>query len=406
MKEWETHQQMKNIICEELEIPEVVNKRIAETLEHIGCGRNEKIVSLRSRKKRGGKGKRAVIAIALALAMIPSVALAAYVSGENSAFYQAIFGNSGRLSVEEKVEYDEDGKMSLNLPNSERVEVDDEQAEALVGAQLTGEVGTYELKSLMGDVTTLEIENMLYDDKTGCYFMYMSLERETGGFPDIEVFETGECYFNGEGLLVGGYYSPGRMYIDEAKSTENKVYLSAVGVNMWKGAVADDEMTMDFIEYIDIAEYIAAKQIAEEDLDDRFYDIEGNLMAEAVIEMASVNLAEIEGALPAKEVLYNSQPAATFSSVGIKLNLPALGFSDSVDGYEIDYVSLEYADGTNYVVMDEQNNISNVDYACAANPQDTPELTDETVLVYCFNRLVDTDQVVELHVNDMVLPVE
>ncbi len=401
MKMWETERQMENIICGKLEIPAVVDDRITETLDGINRRETRRTATRVGAARGRTRGwKRAMVAAVIACAMVPGVALAAYASGENSDFYQAIFENTGKPSVEEKVEYDEDGKMRMNLPNIERVSVDEEQADALIGAQVVSGIGTYELKSYTGDVTMLDIESMLYDDKTGAFFLYMSLERQSGGFPDIEVFETGECYFNGTGLLIGGEYSPGRLYYDHAKSTENKVYLSAAGINMQKAATPGKEMTMDFLEYVQ------TDMVDETARDERFYDEEGNLMPEVGLEIASVNLAEVEGALDATELYLDSSLAATFSPVGLKLQLAALGFADAVDDYDIKYIALEYKDGTNYVVMDRENNIDNTDYALGASPADMSGLVEEPVSTYCFNRIVDVGQVEALVINDMVLPVD
>ncbi len=129
-------------------------------------------------------------------------------------------------------------------------------------------------------------------------------------------------------------------------------------------------------------------------------------MPEVGLEIASVNLAEVEGALDATELYLDSSLAATFSPVGLKLQLAALGFADAVDDYDIKYIALEYKDGTNYVVMDRENNIDNTDYALGASPADMSGLVEEPVSTYCFNRIVDVGQVEALVINDMVLPVD
>lgn len=366
MNDFDLNQSSINIIKGKVEIPEKVERCMKQTLD-----------SLPERKARKRSFSKAAIVAAACLLAVPTVAFAAYVSGENSAFYQAIFGNTSRQSVHEKVEYDSEGKLSLNLPNIERVDVDEEQAEELVGRYVKALGETYELESYHGHTISLTVHSALYDKETGIFQAYLSLE-QPGGVQGLEMFEDGECYFSGNDLLLYGDMAPGKLYYDKAKSSDDIVYLTAVGV-----AHGDGDKVMEF------GEYIPKEDLKPEDA--------AQCMDEGMQRsLAKVDFSSMASSLPGKK----AGEAIIVNSLGMQLNLPGLGFTDAVDDYDLKYLAIEYSDGESYILRDRDRNIENIDYGLTKGPQYEGDPNTEAVTTYCFNRLVDVDKVSGVTINN------
>ena len=79
----------------------------------------------------------------------------------------------------------------------------------------------------------------------------------------------------------------------------------------------------------------------------------------------------------------------TVSPISIQLDQEALGLPTATDP---DRIALRYADGSEYVVEDEDTFISNHTYA----------LSDGTLITYTFNRIVDTHSVTAVEVNGVL----
>jgi len=390
---------MYKTLQSDLDIPETVDKRIENTLNDIkaNAGKEKPVITT----QKPTRVVRKVLLIAAVVATLSaSVAVAAYIMGEDSRFYQAFFGNTIMGSQEAVVGYNEDGNIDLYIPQNERVEVDEELAEELVGKYLTNG-GTFELNSYTGVVTTVTIENLLIDFHTGAFFFSMCMERESGGFPEFDLSgEWDSVWFKSDGGLVfsGEGWIPGEMYYDRVNSTENKIYLNCVGVNEMIDIMDESEMSFGFTEYVDIdmlnpEDLAKAKGIWEED----------NI---AIFELTHISFPRTES-LPANEIIINDKPAVIFSAVGIRIYYDAFEFPAGYcndDPGSIRYVALEYADGSRYVVADLNANIYNANYACGNNPELTKD--GRTSLTFCFNRVIETEAIVKVIINDTVLNVQ
>ncbi len=386
MNQFTMNRDMMNVLKRDLEIPADVDERINTVLEGITSEPIDFKVAGEKRQKSFRKiTKKAVAIVATCVLIVPSVALAAYASGENSPFYQAIFGNSVRSSVSETVQYDEDGKMSLNLPNSERVEVDEETADQLVGQYISNTTGVYQLNRYLGDTTLLTMESVLYDEVTGIFQCYMSFE---GGNVknDMKILENDECYFTGNGLVIGGSFSPGKMYYDSVNSTDSKIYITAVGVAL----DSDMPKTMEFSEYVD------ASKVRPEDMPSEIDTKDGAMPLEVAFKLAEVDFSTLGNSLPNVQ----ASDSILLNSVGMQLDLEGLGFADAVDDYALNYISIEYKDGSRYVLRDSESNTENIDYAMAVSATSAPDLTDRTKVTYCFNRMVEVEQISKIVVNE------
>ena len=267
-----TEQELREILGGPVEVPDVVEEKMAAAYARLQAG---------ERRPVRRRGLRTALALAAAAAVLCAGAAAGYwitrtevaVDERRPAVVEGLFGDSSRPSVEEQTKVEADGSLSLNLPNRERVPVELPEALAVVGDYLpdTGyawNVGDY----------TLTVEAYLLDQGTG----------------------TGKIYF----LL-------------ELPGTES---LSAVT------AVDPD----------------------------------------------------------------SGERGAVLSAIGIAI--------DAQDVDEIDSVVLHYADGSSYVVRDENQNLDNTEYALGCGSG-----TDMTLRL-CFNRLVDPAQVMSVTVNGRNCP--
>lgn len=366
-----TEQELRERLAGPVEIPAEVEARLAEACARAG----------RSTERRRPRQGRRVLALAACLAAALCVGAAAgytVVRGEIppdlSAAVEALFGNRGRGSVEAAVEYDETGGMSLNLPNRERVPVDEAQAEALVGDYLpeTGyvwQVGDY----------TLTVESYLLDEHTGTGRVYFTLERP-GGVEGLQTApEDGEAWADGSGIALNfcalgedGAWTPmsGRFYADQGRSTPEKLCLTAAlgSETGWKAA---------------------------DGLHIQFRDLRRNRNSERDVSLVAV--LELPGvdSLPAVTIPNPStgRPAACISAIGMLVDASCLE-----EGGPVRYVALEYADGSTYVVQDDNGSVDNTEYALYS--------MDGAQLRLCFNRLVEPELVVSAAVDGAVCPAE
>ena len=93
--------------------------------------------------------------------------------------------------------------------------------------------------------------------------------------------------------------------------------------------------------------------------------------------MATVAVALPENGGPASVEL--AEGAITLSPIGIRIDGPALGLPVDSGIYQI---VLHYADGTDYVLKDEEAFVSNSTYGFVD--------MEQGAFIYTFNRIVDT----------------
>lgn len=359
-----TDQELREILGRPVEVPDIVEEKMAAACARLRAGEKRPV-----RRRR----LRTALALAAAAAVLCAGAAAGYwitrtevtVEESRPAIVEGLFGDNSRPTVEEQTRVEEDGSVSLNLPNRERVPVEMPEALAVVGDYLpdTGYAWT------VGDYT-LTVEAYLLDQETGTGKIYFLLERPDG-LEGVEIApEDGEVWFNGEGISLTfrageneriGY----RIYADQARTTDTA--LAAVASVAVSGTEAGWQ--------------------AADGLVIGFHDLRLNQDSEKDVSLlATLELLGAES-LPAVTAVDpdTGERAAVLSAIGIAIN------AEDVD--EIGSVVLNYADGTSYVVRDEAQNLDNTEYAlgCGSRPSMTLRL--------CFNRLVDPSQVVSVIVN-------
>ena len=275
----------------------------------------------------------ALAAAVAALCTATAVAAVGFIRYENPAnLLRAFFGeNVG--SHEGIVEYDETGKLITNIPAWERLPLDESVAQELVAPYLfaVGEQAVYR-------DYTLTVEAGLYDPSVGAGLLYCKVEHPDG-VSWYEVFADGELWWPEDAPIFTMTTSGSRTYLDTASTTDMELWLCTYFIT--------DESSLP---------------VSIGDGQNR-------------LDMATVTVALPEDGGPASVEL--AEGAITLSPIGIRIDGAALGLPED-NG--IQQVVLHYADGSDYVLLDEESFVSNRTYA----------LQDQGVYTYTFNRIVDT----------------
>lgn len=288
----------------------------------------------------------ALVAVMTTLFSITAAATIGFIRyGSPGAMLQSFWGTNVD-SHNGIVEYDEDGGLVTNIPAWERIPVDESLAEELIAPYIFAvekavECGEY----------TLEVEAALFDAATGAGMLYYTVE-SSGGVSGYEVFPDGELFWPVESPVFT-IMGAGRSYIDTAMSSDTKLYICTY-------YIVDSEAKS-----IDVGIGLGPGE-------DRSKTNNITVELPGDIGMLSV---ELEGG------------AVKISPVGIQIDRSALGFS-SLD--DLHYIVLHYADGTEYVVRDADAFVSNYTYA----------LNNQEITTYTFNRIVDTNSVVSIEIEN------
>lgn len=276
------------------------------------------------------------------------MAATGFIRFENpGAMLRAFFGENVDSS-EGIVEYDEAGRLITNIPAWERLPLDESVVQELVAPYLftAGEQAVY------GDYT-LTVEAGLYDPVVGAGLLYCRVEHPDG-VSGYEVFPDGELWWPEDAPVFTMTTAASRTYLDIASTTDDTLWLCTY-------FITDDPS---------LPVSIGNGQ-----------DRRG---------MSTVTVALPESADLADVTL--AEGAVTLSPIGIRIDETALGLPQDSD---IDRLILHYADGSDYTVEDDEAFVSNRTYA----------LIDQGTSVYTFNRIVDTQAVVSVTIDDGQYPV-
>lgn len=306
------------------------------------------VINMTHKTRKHAKFSRRAASVAAVVALCGVVTAAAavgFLRYENpAAMLRALFGENVS-SGSGIVEYDEDGRLMTNLPAWERVPVDETLAQELIAPYIFA-VGE---STVCGDYT-LHVEALLYDAATRAGMLYYTVENsnEVSGY---EVFPDGVLWWPAEAPVFTRVQGSSRAYLDTAMSSETKLYICTY-------FIADPT-----------AENICVGIGSGEDrskVNDISLELPGN------VGIAGVELAG---------------GAIRLSPVSIQMDLASLG----VDSDSIDSITLYYTDGSEYVVENEADFVSNHTYA----------LIDQegVTITYTFNRIVDTNSIASVEIN-------
>lgn len=362
-----TERQLREMLSQPVELPAEVEERLREACAGIGR---------RTEKRRPRRALRTALLAACLAAGLCLAATAGYavVRGEKApdlgAALEGLFGNESRPSLQAQTEFDETGGQALALPDRERVPLDGEQTEALLGDYLpeTGyvwQIGEY----------TLTVESWLLDEHTGAGRVYFTLERP-GGVEGLQVApEDGETWADGSGITLNfcvlnedGEWDPApyRFYADQGRSTTEKLCLTAALAERsgWKAA---------------------------DGLRIQVRDLSRNVGSEKDVSLLATLELPGTDSLPALSAL---DPATGEE----KARLSAIGLCLAAHVDQVEAVALEYDDGSTYLVQDKAAGLQNTEYALGDGEGER--------LTLVFNRLVDPARVAAVAVDGVRYPVE
>lgn len=290
----------------------------------------------------------ALAAVITTLCAVAAIAASGFIRYENpGAMLRAFFGKNVDSS-EGIVEYDEAGRLITNVPAWERLPLDESVAQELVAPYLfaAGEQAVY-------GGYTLTVEAGLYDPVVGAGLLYCRVEHPDG-VSGYEVFPDGELWWPEDAPVFTTTTAASRTYLDTASTTDDTLWLCTY-------FITDD----------------ASLQVSIGNGQDR-------------LDMSTVTVALPERGGLADVTL--AEGAVTLSPIGIRIDETALGLPQDSD---IDRLILHYADGSDYTVEDDEAFVSNRTYA----------LIDQGTSVYTFNRIVDTQAVISVTIDDVQYPV-
>lgn len=310
----------------------------------------QEVKTMTHQKKKPFRLSRAIAlaAVITALCTVATMAATGFIRFENpGAMLRAFFGENVDSS-EGIVEYDEAGRLITNIPAWERLPLDESVAQELVAPYLftAGEQAVY------GDYT-LTVEAGLYDPVVGAGLLYCRVEHPDG-VSGYEVFPDGELWWPEDAPVFTMTTAASRTYLDTASTTDDTLWLCTYFITddpSLQASIGDGQNRLD---------------------------------------MSTVTVALPESGGLADVTL--AEGAVTLSPIGIRIDGTALGLPQDSD---IDRLILHYADGSDYTVEDDEAFVSNRTYA----------LIDQGSSIYTFNRIVDTQAVVSVTIDDVQYPI-
>lgn len=307
--------------------------------------------------------RTALIAAALALVLT----VTAYAVGEYTGFFRTVFGNEsiGSRDPENKTVTDEDGNVVKEyvVPGQERAPVDPDQAQELVG-DATANVGT----SVTIEGVTFTVEDFVMDCNGMGVLTYTMEDPE--GFPGVE--------FDGSSILsdplAGGTLMAPVLTVHDGSGKklawlDSTQYVAAGGTDTKKTVVlyfaAFD--SLDGAEQLKLTfTVVAGYDAGKSELDTK----EGSV------------LFPMAGAVDAETLTGPDGWSADVSPVGLKIASPE-GKRSGYD-YYFNAVALRMADGTEYVLEQEEPYMYNITVGAVCQDGGTAMV---------FDRLVDPAQV-------------
>ena len=333
------------------------------------------------------KYKKAAAAAAVLLIISVPVITNAATGGE---FFNRIWGNEGK-GVEYGEPYseylydDEKGtSCKITYPKSEYENTDPEKAEELIGDNIS--YNPVDLK--IGD-TKLSVLSFVHDGNAAV--AEFTLEKKGG----VDVLEYNKSYNRSKGAAFSGnakfYFNfdeyDGKIFVDIDKSSKDKVYCYYYMTCQYQENT--DSVTLNIEEY--------------PCTNDELYAAEG-IQYEKYISEIKYNSVPVPVSDKAEKTVFTNAKngIAEVSPLSVKIDMKkGLGLynDEAYDPYSAYYVSINYKNGKKYIVHEHEmdgihqcgTEIDNTSYACG-------DIDGNFTLV--FNRLVDTDNIQSVTVNE------
>lgn len=334
------------------------------------------------------KYKKAAVAAAILLIVSAPVITNAATGGE---FFNRIWGSEGRAEYTEpssRYLYDSEKGTSCKItyPKSEYENIDPEKAEDLIGSNISYNPVCVDIGG-----TKLSVLSFIHDGNAAV--AEFTLEKKGG----VDALNYDKYYNRDKGADFSGdskfYFCfdeyDGKIFVDIDKSSEDKIYCYYYMTCRYKDNA--DSVTLN------IEEYPCTR--------DELYAADNNKYQEYMekIKKSAINVPVSNKA--GKTVFVNKKNgAAEVSPISIKIDMKkGLGLSkeEAYDPYNAYYVSINYKDGKKYIVHEHEMDgihqcgieTDNASYVCG-------DIKDN--LIFVFNRLVDTDNIESVTVNETV----
>ena len=344
--------------------------------------RKETIMNNAKHKAKISKLGVKVVAAASVIAIAAPFAVNAATGGE---FFNRIWGNEGKDSIESHTEVIvEDGKIrddgtpvtnEVLMPGIEYVEADPEAAARLIGDRFTSEPVT----CTVGD-TTITVESVVRDG-IGIVAAY-TIEREGGvnclNYSQLDNESKGAWLSEDTNILFGFEEGTGKIWVDLERSTDNKLYCYEY--------MCDNSVLFGTAGFAPITDHITL-------MTQEFTMNRSEIYLEEKGDIQQFIREENNYVIPVADKLDTKM---FYSSDGGSIEISPIAMVwDSTGGTEIKgetispetTLKITYADGSEYLVLDE--NTSSVGYLCGT----------DTGFIVLFNRLVDTDNIAKITIN-------
>jgi len=292
----------------------------------------------------------AVLICALTITAFAAEVLTRKLTGDTLSIVDSFFGSSGDYANGGGiVEYDDEGKLALNIPAWSREPLDMEAAERLIAPYLY----TLEENTVTVDGFTYTIHAILYGSSTETAMIRWSVENPDG----LGKYGIGR---NGEFSIQEGSdmfaVAGGRDYIDTVHSTDTKLYISSYAVD-W-----NDDLTCEF---------------------GRWYDW-GKGTEKAWFDTVKLLIPRDNcGGMP------------TVTGKNVTVSPVAVRF-DKTQVDDLRECSIVYTDGSSYTLFSDDRFVMNTTYGLGD--------TENNTATYTFNRIVDVEQVSAIIVNGEEIP--
>ena len=293
----------------------------------------------------------AVLIFALSISVAAADILTHKLTGDNASIMDSFFGDSGSYANGGGiVEYDDNGKLAVNMPAWSREPLDLEAAERLVAPYLY----TLEENTVTVDGFTYIIHAVLYDSSTDTAMIRWSVENPDG-LGKYGIGRNGE-FFVQEGSDIFAAVG-GRDYIDTVHSTDTKLYISSYAVDWQEDLTCEFGRWYDWDKGTEKAHYDTVKLLIPRD------DCGG------MTTVAGENV--------------------TVSPVAIRL--------ENIHVDDLKECTILFDDGSVYTLFSEEQFVENTTYGLGdANGKYS---------TYTFNRIVDVEQVTAVVLNGEEIPV-
>ncbi|MEZ3486312.1 MAG: hypothetical protein K1W22_06880 [Lachnospiraceae bacterium] len=402
-----TEKRMNDILSQDIQVSDVVNQRLKDTYEIL-----ERRQEITGKKHSYKKSLRAAAAVAAIVCLaVPSAVYASVKAG----VFDGMFGNTTKKSweiIHKEVDNGKGGTTAVDIPSKEFVPVDESKADEQIGQWVMDEP----IVKQIGE-HTLTIESFVYDS-SGAVMCY-TLGRK-GGVTALKADESTNvakgAMFTDEvdfrfAVQFGApqdeefIFAGDNTYVDLEKSTDELFYCTSY--MLWSDNLKEGDVPQLVItKYPDTLKEIyklspdTTGMTKEEAGDESLWKEYNEAMAK--VETETIDLSD-NGQIPVKTIDMGEKGRLVYSPISIRVDMSkGMGLSEeeAQDPCYMKHMEIKYKDGSSYVVSDSEELIENSGYVLG--------LTGQAGAWYktVFNRLVDTDEIAEIIVNDVSFPVE